>query len=255
MLAVIVNTLTVIIGSAIGMLLKKGIPERITDTLMKGIGLCTLYIGWSGTLKGQNTLVLIISMAIGVVIGEGLDLDDKLNRFAASVENRFKKGGEKISLAEGFVTASLLFCVGAMTIVGSLQAGLSGDYEMLFTKSVLDFISSMVFASSLGIGVMLAAAFVLVFQGGIVLLAQFVAPFLTDAVIAEMVGEVLDVMKALANDGMTMLVVTHEMGFAKEVADRVIFMDGGYIVEQGTPEQVFGNPQHKRTQDFLNKVL
>ncbi|MBR6541920.1 MAG: DUF554 domain-containing protein, partial [Anaerotignum sp.] len=129
----------------------------------------------------------ILSMAIGIVIGEGLDLDDRLNRFATSVENRFKKGGNEISLAEGFVTASLLFCVGAMTIVGSLQAGLSGDYEMLFTKSLLDFISSMVFASSLGIGVMLAAAFVFVFQGGIVLLAQFIAPFLTDAVIAEMV--------------------------------------------------------------------
>ena len=177
MLAVIVNTLTVIIGSAIGLLLKKGIPERITETLMKGIGLCTLYIGWSGTLKGENTLVLILSMALGTLIGEGLDLDDKLNRFATGMENRFKKGGEKISLAEGFVTASLLFCVGAMTIVGSLQAGLSGDYEMLFTKSVLDLISSMIFASSLGI----------LFQGGIVLLAQFVAPFLTDAVIAEMV--------------------------------------------------------------------
>jgi len=187
MIAVIVNTLTVLIGSAIGMLLKKGIPERITDTLMKGIGLCTLYIGWSGTLKGQNTLVLIISMALGIVIGEGLDLDDKLNRFATAVENHFKKGGDKISLAEGFVTASLLFCVGAMTIVGSLQAGLSGDYEMIFTKSVLDFISSMVFASSLGFGVMLSAVFVFVFQGAIVLLAQFVAPFLTDAVIAEMV--------------------------------------------------------------------
>ena len=186
-IAVIVNTLAVLIGSSVGMLLKKGIPERITDTLMKGLGLCTLYIGWSGTLKGSNTLVLILSMAIGIVIGEGLDLDERLNRFATGVENRFKKGGNEISLAEGFVTASLLFCVGAMTIVGSLQAGLSGDYEMLFTKSVLDLISSMVFASSLGIGVMLAAAFVLVFQGGIVLLAQFIAPFLTDAVIAEMV--------------------------------------------------------------------
>jgi len=183
MLSVIVNTVAVLLGSSIGMLLKKGIPERITDTLMKGLGLCTLYIGWSGTLKGQNTLVLILSMAIGIVIGEGLDLDDKLNRFATGMENRFKKGGNQISLAEGFVTASLLFCVGAMTIVGSLQAGLSGDYEMIFTKSVLDFISSMVFASSLGIGVMLSAAFVFVFQGAIVLLAQFVAPFLTDAVI------------------------------------------------------------------------
>ena len=187
MIAVIVNTLTVLIGSTIGLLLKKGIPERITDTLMKGLGLCTIYIGWSGTLEGENTLVLILSMAIGIVIGEGLDLDDKLNRFATGIENRFKKGEDKISLAEGFVTASLLFCVGAMTIVGSLQAGLSGDYEMLYTKSVLDLISSMVFASSLGIGVMLAGVFVFIFQGAIVLLAQFVAPFLTDAVIAEMI--------------------------------------------------------------------
>lgn len=187
MIAVVVNTLTVLLGSAVGLLLKKGIPERITDTLMKGIGLCTIYIGLSGALKGENTLVLILSMALGIVIGEGLDLDAKLNGFAQAIEARFQKGDGRISLAEGFVTASLLFCVGAMTIVGSLQAGLSGDYEMLYTKSVLDLISSIVFASSLGLGVMLAAAFVFLFQGGIVLLAQFVAPFLTDAVIAEMV--------------------------------------------------------------------
>lgn len=187
MIAVIVNMLAVMVGSTIGLLLKKGIPERIKDTWMKGLGLCTLYIGWSGTLKGENTLVLILSMAIGIVIGEGLDLDAKLNGFAEGIEARFRKADGEISLAEGFVTASLLFCVGAMSIVGSLQAGLSGDYEMLFTKSVLDFISSMVFASSLGIGVMLSASFVLLFQGGIVLLAQFVAPFLTDAVVAEMV--------------------------------------------------------------------
>ncbi len=187
MIAVIVNTLAVLIGSTIGLMLKKGIPERITDTLMKGLGLCTLYIGWAGTMKGQNTLVLILSIAIGIVIGEGIDLDDKINRFAKGIEMRFQKGGGEVSLAEGFVTASLLFCVGAMTIVGSLQAGLSGNYEMLFTKSVLDFISSMIFASSLGIGVTLAAGLVFVFQGGIVLLAQFIAPFLTDTVIAEMV--------------------------------------------------------------------
>lgn len=187
MIAVIVNTLAVLIGSAVGLLLKKGISQRLTDALMKGLGLCTLYIGWSGTMKGENALILILSMTFGIVIGEGLELDDRLNRFAKRVESRFQRGGNAISLAEGFVTASLLFCVGAMTIVGSLQAGLSNDYEMLFTKSVLDLISSMVFASSMGIGVMLAAGFVFIFQGGIVLLAQFIAPFLTDAVIAEMV--------------------------------------------------------------------
>lgn len=193
MLGVFVNVIAIIIGSSIGLLMKKGISNKISEAMMKGLGLCTLHIGWSGALKGRDTLVLIISMAIGIVIGEGLDFDGKLNGFAQNLEGKFRKGDGRTSIAEGFVAASLLFCVGAMTVVGSMQAGLSRDYKMLFTKSVLDFISSMVFASSLGIGVMLSAVFVLIFQGSIVLLAQVVAPFLTDAVVAEMtcVGSVL----------------------------------------------------------------
>lgn len=193
MLGVFVNVIGIIVGSSIGLLMKKGIPSRISEAMMKGLGLCTLYIGWSGALKGSNTLVLIISMAMGIVIGEGLNLDAKLKGFAEKLETKFHKGDGKISIAEGFIASSLLFCVGAMTVVGSMQAGLSGDYEMLLTKSVLDFISAMVFASSLGIGVMMSSIFVLIFQGGIVLLAQVVAPFLTDGVVAEMtcVGSVL----------------------------------------------------------------
>lgn len=209
MLGVIVNVIVIILGSGIGMVFNKGIPERVSETLMKGLGLCTLYIGWSGALKGSNTLVLIVSMAIGIVIGEGLNLDARLNRFADKLEKRFSKKDGSISIAEGFITASLLFCVGAMTVVGSLQAGLSGNYEMLYTKSVLDFISSMIFASTLGIGVMLSAIFVLVFQGGIVLLAQVVAPFLTDGVVAEMtcVGSVLIFALGLNIVGITKLKV------------------------------------------------
>ncbi len=209
MLGVIVNVLAVLFGGGIGMLIKKGIPERVSDAMMKGLGLCTLYIGWSGALKGSNTLVLILSMAIGIVIGEGLTLDARLNRFAAGLEERFKKDNGKVSIAEGFIAASLLFCVGAMTVVGSLQAGLAGNYEMLFTKSVLDFISSMIFASTLGIGVLLSAVFVLLFQGGIVLLAQVVAPFLTDGVVAEMtcVGSVLIFALGLNIVGITKLKV------------------------------------------------
>ena len=186
MLAVIVNTIAVIVGSVVGMLLKKGIPDNIKDAVMKGIGLCTIYIGISGALKGENTLILIISIALGVVIGELCNLDGKLNHFAEGLEAKFRKPGDKISIAEGFVTASLLFCVGAMTIVGSLNAGLSGDYEMLFTKSTLDLISACVFASALGIGVLFSAGFVFVFQGAIVLTAQIAAPYLSDYVIAEM---------------------------------------------------------------------
>lgn len=209
MLGVLVNTLTVVIGSIFGMLLKKGIPERITNELIKGIGLCTMCIGWVGTLKGENTLIMILSMAIGIVIGELLDLDKHLNQFAGFIEKKWKKGNDKVSVAEGFVTASLLFCVGAMTIVGSLQAGLQGDCQMLYTKSLLDLVSSFVLASTLGIGVLFAGAFVFVFQGAIVMMAGLLAPILSDAAIAEMtcVGSLLIFALGLNLTGITKLKV------------------------------------------------
>lgn len=199
MLGVVVNTLTVIIGSTIGLLAKKAIPKEWTDFIIKGIALCVIYIGVSGSLEGENTLIMILSMAIGAVIGSACDLDKGLNSLANKLEERFKKPGEKTTIAEGFISASLLFCVGAMTIVGSLEAGLLGDNQMLYTKATLDGISSIIFAASFGVGVLLSAAFVLVFQGTIVLLAQFIEPFLEEAVIAEMtaVGSLLIIAMAL----------------------------------------------------------
>ena len=209
MLGTLVNTVAVIVGSLIGLLLHKGIPERIVQAVMLGVGLCTVAIGIDGCLQGENTLVLILSVAIGTVIGTLLDLDDRINRLGKWVERKVnhtsgkdeagKQVGETkspakgVSTAEGFVNASLLFCVGSMTIVGALQSGLIGNHEMLFTKSLLDFISSIVFSASMGIGVLLSAAFVFVFQGLITLMAQFIAPFLTETVIAEMtaVGSLL----------------------------------------------------------------
>lgn len=194
MFGVLVNVATVVVGSIIGLLFRKMIPQRATECVMKGIGLCTIYIGMDGALTGTNTLITIISIAVGALIGELADLDKHLNNFAGKLEEKFKnKDGSGPSIAEGFVTASLVFCVGAMTIVGSLQAGLTGDNTMLITKATLDFVSALIFSASLGIGVMLAAAFVLVFQGGIVLVAQAAAPFLTDYVIQEMtcVGSIL----------------------------------------------------------------
>lgn len=199
MLGVVVNTLTVIIGSTIGLLAKKAIPKEWTDFIIKGIALCVIYIGVSGSLEGENTLIMILSMAIGAVIGSACDLDKGLNSLANKLEQRFKKPGEKTTIAEGFISASLLFCVGAMTIVGSLEAGLLGDNQMLYTKATLDGISSIIFAASLGVGVLFSAAFVLAFQGAIVLLAQFIEPFLEAAVIAEMtaVGSLLIIAMAL----------------------------------------------------------
>ncbi len=192
----LVNTATVIAGSLIGLILGNILPERLRDTVMKGLGLCSLFIGVTGMLGGSNALITIISVAVGAVIGELLDLDGRLNRFAEGLEKKFQKnktGGP--SLAEGFVTASLVFCVGAMTIVGSLNDGLTGNHEMLFTKATLDFVSSMIFASSLGVGVLMAASAVFVIEGGIACLASLVAPVLQQnaATIPEMtvVGSVL----------------------------------------------------------------
>ena len=187
MLGTIVNTIAVIIGGLIGLLLKKGLPSRISDAVMTGVALCTIYIGISGCLDGKNALITVLSIAVGAVIGTLFDLDGKLNRLGESLEKKFKNPtSEKTSVAEGFVSASLLFCVGAMTIVGSLQSGLTGNHEMLFTKSLLDFISSIVFASTMGVGVILSGVFVFVYQGAITLLSSFVSPFLSDAVVAEM---------------------------------------------------------------------
>ncbi len=176
----LVNTAAVIAGSLIGLLLGNILPERLRDTVMKGLGLCTLFVGIDGMLGGSNALIAIISVAVGAVIGELCDLDGHLNRFAEGLEKRFQKDrkGGGPSLAEGFVTASLVFCVGAMTIVGALNDGLTGNHEMLFTKATLDFVSSIIFASSLGLGVMLSAAAILTIEGGIACLASLVAPVL-----------------------------------------------------------------------------
>lgn len=211
MLGVLVNVGTVLVGSLVGLFLKRGIPEKVTEALMIGIGLCTVFIGISGALQGENTLVLILSMAIGTVIGTLLDIDKQLNRLAAYVEARFRQKDGQVTVAEGFVTASLLFCVGAMTIVGSLQAGLTGDCEMLYTKATLDLISSCVLAASLGIGVLLADIFVFIFQGGLVLLAGFVAPFLTEYAIGEMTcaGSVLIIALGLNLIGVTKIKVAN----------------------------------------------
>lgn len=187
MIGVLVNTATVLIGSLIGLLFKRGIPKKVTDAVMLGIGLCTLYIGISGALKGENTLILIGSIVLGAIIGTAIDIDKRLNALGELIGRRFKKAdGGTVSVAEGFVTASLLFCIGAMTIVGSLDAGLTGDNRTIFIKSLLDLVSAIVLSVSLGVGVIFSAAFVLLFQGALVLLAQYLAPVLTTSAINEL---------------------------------------------------------------------
>ncbi|MBR6522413.1 MAG: DUF554 domain-containing protein [Oscillospiraceae bacterium] len=207
MLGTIVNALAVIAGTFIGLLLKKGLPEKISDVVMKGVALCVLYIGISSSLSGTNALIAILSIVVGAVIGSLLDIDRRLNSLGELAERKLSKDDGKTSIAEGFVSASLLFCVGSMAIVGSIQSGLTGNHEMIYTKSMLDGISAIIFASTLGVGVFLSAAAVLVYQGIIVLCAQWVQPFLSDYVVAEMtcVGGLLIIALALNMLGVTKL--------------------------------------------------
>lgn len=205
MVGVFANVATVIIGTVIGILIKKGLPEKIAAAMTTATALAVMYIGIDGMMSGEKTLVLVLSMVSGGVIGTALKLDERISDLGKAIENKFRKNGLQTPIAEGFVSATLLFCVGAMTVVGSLQAGISGNNETLFTKAILDFVSSIVLASTLGFGVILASVSVLVLQGSIVLLAQVAAPFLSDTVVAEMtcVGSVLIFALALNMLGIT----------------------------------------------------
>ncbi len=212
MIGVFVNVAAVLLGSSVGLLFRKGIPERISKAVMLVIGLCTLYIGIDGALEGSETIVLILSMVFGTLIGTLIDIDGKINRVGLFLEKKLKREGDKSSIAEGFMTGSLLFCVGAMTIVGSLNAGLKGDNTLIFTKSILDLVSSCLLASTLGIGVMFSALFVLVMQGGLVLLAGALQNVLTDpALIAEITcaGSVMIIGISLNMLGVTKLKVAN----------------------------------------------
>ena len=205
MLGTLVNTFAVIIGASIGLLIKKGIPERIGDSLMKGLGLCSLYIGISGAFKGENTLIMIVSIVVGIIIGEGIDIDSRVNSVVKRIESKFFRKKGKNNIAQGFISASLLFCVGSMTLVGAMNAGLLGDNTMLYTKSAMDFCSSIIFASTLGIRVLLSAIFVLIYQGGLTLLAIYAAPLLNNQVINEMtcVGSLIIIAMGLNILGIT----------------------------------------------------
>lgn len=181
MLGPIVNAAAIAAGTLVGLLLKKGIPEKVSKAVMTALGLCVMYIGIDGAIEGENTLILIISMVIGTIIGTLIDIDGKIASLGKFIEKKMKKAGSSDGkIAEGFMTASLLFCVGAMAIVGSLNSGLSGDHTVTFTKSLIDMVSACMLASTLGIGVIFSSLAVLLYQGSLTLLAGLLQNFLTD---------------------------------------------------------------------------
>ena len=192
----LVNAAGILLGGGAGLLvhrlMRRGVPERYSDMVMKGIGLCTVYIAATGLLDGSKSLVTILSVVLGAILGEWLDLDGKIRALSGKLEQRFARQGDA-GFAQGFMAATLLFCVGTMAIKGSLDGGLRGDHATLYAKSVMDTISACIFSSTLGLGVLFSAVPVVLYQGAITLLASVAGPYLGDAVIAEMntVGSLL----------------------------------------------------------------
>ena len=191
MLGTIVNSLAIIIGGIIGVLFKNFIPVKYADSINKASGLAVIAVGIQLMLKGNNMTLMIISVILGTFIGEIIRIETRLNNAGDYLQKRFVKSGNDLS--SGFVTCTLIFCVGSMAIVGSIQSGLVGNHEILFAKSILDGIISMTMAVTLGVGVCLSALSVFLYQGTITLLAQSLQSVLNDIVIAEMtsVGGIL----------------------------------------------------------------
>jgi hypothetical protein len=207
LLGTIVNAGAIIAGALLGNLLKNGFPEKYKSVIMQGVSLAVILIGLSMALKSQNLLVLTLSMVSGGILGEWLRIEERLDSFGEKLEGRFNGGAAQKGnrgkggpgkdnsgshadsdglFIKGFVSGSLVFCVGAMAIMGSLESGLTGRHTTLFIKSILDGVTSTVFASSMGIGVAFSALPVFLYQGAITLAACYVKPFLTEAMITEM---------------------------------------------------------------------
>ncbi len=177
-----INVVAVLVGGGIGTLAGARLPEGMRSTAMQAIGIVTLLVGVANFLKFDNALVPLVSVVAGLVVGELLRIETALKRLGDRLEERFTKGESPVSRA--FVTTSLLFCVGPLTIIGSLEDGLRGDYSLLALKSALDFIAALTFASVLGWGVLLSAGTVLLVQGSLTLGAGFMDAIVTGAMIS-----------------------------------------------------------------------
>ena len=203
MLAVFVNALTVIVGSILGLLFRKRLKEEYTKTIIACMGLCTMVIGISGAIATSNIMIVIVCLVLGTIIGELLKLEQRMDRAGEWLKKKTPNGGSRFT--EGFVTASLLFCVGSMSVVGSFEAGLQGNYSTIFAKSAMDGIMAVTLSATMGVGVIFSALTVIVYQGALTLLAGVIAPLLTDPIIIEMtaVGGVMLIATGMNIIGLT----------------------------------------------------
>lgn len=188
---VIVNTLGVFAGSILGSLIGDRIPKRVRQTIIAGVALCVFFIGVDGITLGGTMIIAILSIVIGAILGELINFDQHLNNLGNKLQAKFASGGG--NLAEGFITSTLLFCTGAMAIVGSLESGMLGSPDTLLAKSILDTVTVTILASYMGIGTAFSGISLLLYQGGITLLAGSLAPYMTQPLITEIsfVGSIL----------------------------------------------------------------
>lgn len=180
----IVNFFAIILGSLIGLFFKERFPQKIRQTVMHGLSLAVILIGIQMALKTSNILVVIFSLVIGSVIGELIDVEERLKEFGEHIKNKFKNDNDLF--VQGFVQTSLIFCVGAMAIMGSIQDGLNNDPTILFNKSILDGFASIAFASTFGLGVIFSSIPVLLYQGTITILSSMIESYLTEPMVTEM---------------------------------------------------------------------
>ncbi len=191
MFGTLLNASTVIIGSIIGLIVRSRLPKRITNTAFQGVGLFTIVLGIMMAIKTNNLLIMIFSIVLGSIIGELIDIDKWINVFGEWLKKKFKSKNQRFS--EGLTTAFLLYCMGSMTILGAIEEGLGGLPNLLVAKSILDGFSSIVLAATLGIGVLFSFIPLLIYQGGLTLLASNIQNFLTEIIINEItaVGGIL----------------------------------------------------------------
>ncbi len=189
MIGTFINVVTVLVGGTLGCLLGAKLPEKLRQTVVAGLGLFTLAYGISMFIKTQNAIIVILSLLIGILLGEWWQIEQGLHNFGGWLERKFVNSGDENSqkkFVRGFLTASLVFCVGPMAILGSVQDGLTGDYQLLLVKSILDGFAALAFAASMGLGVLFSALVVLLYQGAITLLAAQAQAFFTTGMITEM---------------------------------------------------------------------
>lgn len=185
------NAAAIVVGGTIGSLMKKGLPKKYGDSIMHAIALFTFGIGMMFFLKSKEIMVVVVSLILGTLLGEWIDIEKKLENLGNSIQNHMKGANDNFS--QGFVTSSLIFCVGSMAIMGAMQSGLAGNHQVLYAKAALDTMSSLIFASAMGTGVVFSSISVLIYEGGLSLVAAAVAPYLSNAVVDEMtaVGGIL----------------------------------------------------------------